>query len=196
MRAVAILMFAASIACAKPARDPVALVVVIDRSTTMGKAGLEAAKEAVRAAAATLTRDDRIAVIGFDDTADIYVPLVRADETKAIDILLRKLVRGDAGCDVRPGLEQADDLLADVRGMRKHVVVVIANKSTDDGLGARAKALDDHRVSLSAVGLSTANQAQLGVLTNIGNGRLYVVEDLGVVPKILIKEVRAVFLTK
>jgi len=196
MRALLVMLLAASLAHAKPARDPVALVIAIDRSAQMSKAGLEAAKEAVRAAAATLTRDDRIAVVGYDGTADVYVPLVRADERKAIDILLRKLVPGDAACDVASALEQADDLLADARGMRKHVVVVLANESTYDGLSAAISALSDHGVSMSSVGLARADRTILSLVADVGEGRLYMVDDLSVVPKILIKELRAVFLTK
>jgi len=195
MRALVLVMLCAAVAHAKP-RPPVAVVIVIDRSAQTSKAVLEAAKDAVRVAAATLTRDDRIAVVGFDGTADIYVPLLRADEHKAIDILLRKLVLGEPGCDVRPALEQANDLLADVRGMRKHVVVIMANESTYDGVSGAAIALADHGVGITAVGLRRADRSLLSMLSDVGEGRLYMVDDLDAVPKVMLRELRDVFLTK
>jgi len=75
MRALLVLLLLASVAAARPKREPVTMVIAIDRSSAMDKASLAAAKAAALATAAAMDPADRIAVIGYDKDAEVDVPL-------------------------------------------------------------------------------------------------------------------------
>lgn len=63
-------------------RRPLHLVVVIDRSASMRGAKLEAAKAATQHLSHHLRDDDRLAVVAFDRTAELVVPLDRVDHAQ------------------------------------------------------------------------------------------------------------------
>jgi Ca-activated chloride channel family protein len=73
----------------KVERRPLHLVVVIDRSASMCGAKLEAAKAATQELAHRLRDDDRLAVVAFDRSAELIVPLDRVDRARVHDAIAR-----------------------------------------------------------------------------------------------------------
>src|SRR5262245_55038111 len=129
MRALLVLVLLSSAAVARPKRDPVTVVIAIDRSPAMDKASLAAAKAAALATAASMDAADQIAVIGYDSTAEVDVPLQPAAHRQEIADQIELLESTSVGADMRAALAKATATLHGVMGTR-HVIVITATDTS------------------------------------------------------------------
>ncbi len=165
---------------------PIALVLVIDRSGSMEGARLEAAKEAARVVAEVLDPNDLLAVVAFDTNANVIVPPTRASNRMRISTDISRLHSG-GGTNIYPGLEEAADILADLRRVTKHVIVLTDGESPNDGVADLVTDMHAAKIQVSAVGLQGADRELLTTIADKGNGRLYMVDDIGQLPKIFMR---------
>ncbi|MEQ8262081.1 marine proteobacterial sortase target protein [Pseudohaliea sp.] len=96
----------------RPGGEPPApreLVLVVDRSGSMGGAPIEQARASVRAALAALRPEDHFNVIAFDDKVDALYPASRPASPEALAAARRFVDRLDArgGTEMRPALDLA-----------------------------------------------------------------------------------------
>src|SRR5262245_24975229 len=130
MRALLVLLLVSSVAAAKPKRDPVTVVIAIDRSPAMDKASLAAAKAAALATAAGMDAADQIAVIGYDSTAEVDVPLQSAAHRQEIADQIELLESTNVPADPSVALAKARATLHGVTGTR-HVIIITASNAPE-----------------------------------------------------------------
>jgi len=164
------------------------VVLVLDRSGSMGGWKMVAARRAAARIVDTLTEADRFAVLTFDDRIDRpaglaegLVPGTDRNRYRAVEHLARVDARG--GTELLPPLQQAAGLLSDP-GLpsdsgRDRVLVLVTDGQVgnEDQLLARlTPALREVRVH--AVGIDRAvNAGFLGRLAALGGGRCELVES-------------------
>ncbi|MBA3463636.1 MAG: VWA domain-containing protein, partial [Deltaproteobacteria bacterium] len=165
----------------------VALVLVIDRSGSMQGPKLEAAKESARVTAEVLSPNDYIAVVAFDSEAQVFVRPQRAANRMRISAEISRLQSG-GGTNIFPGLKEAFEILQGINAKVKHVIVMTDGEAPADGIPELIQDMRGARITVSAVGVQGADRNLLSMIADAGDGRLYMVEDIGALPKIFMKE--------
>ncbi|HUJ61468.1 MAG TPA: VWA domain-containing protein [Kofleriaceae bacterium] len=165
----------------------VALVLVIDRSGSMQGPKLEAAKESARVTAEVLSPNDYIAVVAFDSEANVYVRPQRAANRTRISAEISRLQAG-GGTNIFPGLKEAFDILQSINAKVKHVILMTDGEAPSDGIAELVQDMHGSRITVSCVGVQGADRNLLSMIADAGEGRLYMVEDIGALPKIFMKE--------
>ncbi len=165
----------------------IALALVIDRSGSMQGPKLEAAKESARVTAEVLSPNDFITVIAFDSEAQVYVRPTRASNRMRISNDIARLQSG-GGTNIYPGLKEAFEQLQGINAKVKHVIVLSDGEAPTDGIAELVADMRASRITVSAVGVQGADRNMLAMIADNGDGRLYMVEDIGSLPKIFMKE--------
>ncbi len=165
----------------------IALVLVLDRSGSMQGPKLEAAKESARVTAEVLGKDDYIAVVAFDSEAQVYVRPQRASNRMRISADIARLQSG-GGTNIFPGLKEAFEILQGINAKVKHVILMTDGEAPLDGIPELVQDMRGARITVSCVGVQGADRNLLSTIADAGDGRLYMVEDIGALPKIFMKE--------
>jgi Ca-activated chloride channel homolog len=165
----------------------IALALVIDRSGSMQGPKLEAAKESARVTAEVLSPNDFIVVVAFDSEAQVYVRPTRASNRMRISNDIARLQSG-GGTNIFPGLKEAFEQLQGINAKVKHVILLSDGEAPTDGIAELVGDMRAARITVSAVGVQGADRNMLSMIADTGEGRLYMVEDIGSLPKIFMKE--------
>jgi Mg-chelatase subunit ChlD len=165
----------------------IALVLVIDRSGSMQGQKLEAAKESARVTAEVLSPQDYIAVVAFDSESTVLVKPTHASNRMRISNDIAKLTAG-GGTNIYPGLKDAFEILQNINAKVKHVILMTDGEAPTDGLTELVSDMRASRITVSCVGVQGADRNMLQMISEAGEGRLYMVEDIGALPKIFMKE--------
>jgi uncharacterized protein YegL len=165
----------------------IALVLVIDRSGSMQGAKLEAAKESARVTTEVLSPNDFISVVAFDSDAMVLVRPQRAGNRQKISTEISRLQSG-GGTNIFPGLKEAFEILQGINAKVKHVILMTDGEAPTDGLADLVGEMRQARITVSCVGVQGADRNMLAMIADAGEGRLYMVEDIGALPRIFMKE--------
>jgi Mg-chelatase subunit ChlD len=165
----------------------IAVALVIDRSGSMQGPKLEAAKESARATAEVLSPNDYIAVVAFDSEAQVFVRPTRASNKMRISNDIARLQSG-GGTNIFPGLKEAFEILQGINAKVKHVILMTDGEAPTDGISELVQDMRASRITVSCVGVQGADRGMLSMIADAGDGRLYMVEDIGALPKIFMKE--------
>ena len=180
-----------------------AVVIVIDRSGSMGaavgqsgKTQMRLASEAAALAIGTLYPHDLIGVVAFDSTASWVVPLAKNDNPNATMKTVRS-IRSGGGTDILAGIDAAYRALTDdTTDLRessiKHVILLSDGGSSGNFLPL-INDLNRAGISLSTVGVGNGHDATLleSLAVNAG-GQYHPIDDPNDLPQVFIKEVRTV----
>jgi len=128
-----------------------------------------------------------IAVVAFDSEAQTYVRPTRASNRMRISNDISRLQSG-GGTNIYPGLKEAFEILQGLNAKVKHVILLSDGEAPTDGLAELVGDMRSARITVSAVGVQGADRNMLSMIADTGEGRLYMVEDIGALPKIFMKE--------
>ena len=164
------------------------MVLVIDKSGSMGGIKIELAKEAARSAVELLGKRDQIGVVAFDGSPFWIAEMHSASDKLYISDQIGSITAG-GGTNLYPALEQAYLALTETTAKLKHVIVLSDGMSQPGDWYGIASSMRAERITISTVGIgSGADMNLLGNLANWGSGREYFTQDPYNIPQIFAKE--------
>jgi uncharacterized membrane protein len=170
----------------------VAMVVVLDKSGSMGGEKIDLAKEASKAPLQVLSAEDFFGVVTFDYTYAWAVPLQTAANRRQIADLISEIIAAGE-TNIYPALEAAYSDLVKSDSEVKHIILLSDGRSVPADYDPLVKNMVDARITVSTIAVgSGADQELLKNIADRGRGRTYYLENPAHVPQIFTKETQLV----
>lgn len=157
---------------------PITLCLVVDRSGSMEESfKLKQAKAAAIAAAQSLTKDDRVALIAFGDQAEVLLAPTAARDDEAVARAVESLV-SEGHTSMFQGLALSYVLMHEQSTPIRHVVLVTDGMSTDDGKWLDLlNTMTAEGITVSTVGIGLDVDApKLSRLAQWGKGKYWLAQ--------------------
>ncbi|MEL6107109.1 MAG: VWA domain-containing protein [Planctomycetota bacterium] len=169
-------------------KPSLAMMLVIDKSGSMGGQKIELAKDAAKAAVELLGPRDSIGVIAFDGAAYTVSELrSTASQGQIMDAI--STIEASGGTNMYPAMVDALDALRAATAKLKHVILMTDGVSSPGDFQGAASDMAANRITLSTVALGQgASEALLEELSQIGGGRYYFCDSADAVPQVFAKE--------
>jgi len=174
-----------------PPRAPegTAVVLIIDKSSSMEGRKIELARLAAIGVVENLRPIDSVGVLIFDNSFQWAVPIRRADDRGGIEKLISGITP-DGGTQIAPALTEAYQKILPQPAVYKHIVLLTDGISEEgDSMQLTKEALANH-VTISTVGLGQdVNRAFLEKVASSAEGKSYFLNDPSGLEQILLRDV-------
>ena len=174
-----------------PPRSPdgTAVVLIIDKSSSMEGRKIELARLAAIGVVENLRPIDSVGVLIFDNTFEWAVPIRKAEQPAVIKRLIAG-IQPDGGTQIAPALNEAYRRVAPENAIYKHIVLLTDGISEEGDSMALAREARNHRVTISTVGLGLdVNRAYLERVASAADGKSYFLNDPAGLEQILLRDV-------
>ncbi len=179
---------------------PVSMVLVIDRSGSMGEAEggitkIQLAAEGAIRALELLNDFDEMTLITVDERPDAIIgPVTSANRDEAI-AQMRQLGAGGGGIFVRAGLEAAAEALAGSENPVKHIIVLADGSDAEqkEGVPALIEQLTAEGITVSMISIGAGPDTPwLREMAELGGGRFHLTDQAANLPQIFTQETVAI----
>jgi uncharacterized membrane protein len=169
-----------------------ALLLIIDKSGSMGGLKMDLTKQAARAAVNLLGPQDQAGVIVFDSAPYRLARLQSAANKARIEQDIAR-VMASGGTAIFPALEMGYQELAGTRAKIKHAVLLTDGQAPRQGIVELVQNMAAENITVSTIGVGAdADMVLLRQMAAVGNGRAYYTNDAYSLPKIFVKETSTV----
>ncbi len=169
-------------------KPSIAMVLVIDKSGSMGGQPMELAKDAAKAAVELLSPRDSIGVIAFDGDS-YWVSELRTASDKGYILDRISTIEASGGTNMYPPMEDAYRALSSASAKLKHCILLTDGVSAPGDFEGLAAEMAASRITVSTVAMGQgASQQLLEDIARIGGGRYYFCDDPQSVPQVFAKE--------
>ena len=164
------------------------MVLVIDKSGSMGGEKIEMAKEAAKSAAELLGPRDQLGVIAFDGNFYWVSDMQSAsNKGRIIDDISR--IEAGGGTTMAPAMEEAYSTLQGSTAKLKHVIMLTDGVSSPGDFEGIAQNMATARITCSTVAVGEGCDSKLlEEIARIGQGRYFEALDPSSLPQIFAKE--------
>ncbi|WP_394828412.1 VWA domain-containing protein [Pendulispora albinea] len=177
-------------------RASLAEVIAIDYSGSMGmtvggKTKLALANEAAARSASLLGPGDRLGVEHVDDRIAWTIPVSPVTDVEGIAKKIQAVSVGGGGIYTDIALKAGYEALQSEQVNLKHLLLFADGDDAERLAGCRAltKTAMDHGITTSVISLGRGNDtAELEVLSKIGGGRFYLIDDASKLPAVFSQE--------
>jgi uncharacterized membrane protein/uncharacterized protein YegL len=162
---------------AKKPHQTVAMIVVLDKSGSMGSEEMGYAKEAAKAPLAFLRNTDSFGVVAFDSNFYWPVPFQKAESRQQMIQAISTIASGGE-TDVFPALEAAYVELARSSSELKHVILMSDGHTPPAYFERLVTKMAEAKITVSTVALgASADNMLLALIAQWGQGRTYYVTN-------------------
>lgn len=165
-----------------------AMMLIIDKSGSMGGEKIELAKEAAMATVELLSERDYVGVVAFDGEPYWVVDMQSAANQMGIIQTIEQIDAG-GGTNIHPAMVEANEALAMIPASFKHAILLTDGISQPGEFYGITNEMTNQMVTVSTVGMGEG--ADIDLLQDIarwGRGRFYFTDDAYDVPQIFTKE--------
>lgn len=177
----------------------VAVATAIDRSGSMGegspKSKLELALDAATRTVRALKPSDKLAVIAFEDTAEVRVPLTDVEKGNEIIAQIQRINIG-GGTSVYSGVSLAYETIKDAPVPIKHLIILTDGMSQDPDYTSLINNMKVRKITVTGVVIGGGTQEMYGhdlaKIAKATGGRFYVVNHEKEIPGIYLQEIERI----
>lgn len=164
------------------------MVLIIDKSGSMGGDKIEMARRAAKSAVELLGPRDRIGVVAFDGAPFKVCPMTPGAAGSEASSAINKIAAG-GGTNLYPAMVMGRDMLRTEASRIKHVIILSDGQSQGGDFARVTDELTASGCTVSTVALGQG--AHAGLMRQIaekGGGRYYFATDPANIPKIFARE--------
>jgi Mg-chelatase subunit ChlD len=173
-------------------KPSLAMMLVIDKSGSMGGMKLELAKDAAKGAVELLGANDKVGVIAFEGETYWVCEIMPCSNKGYIFDRISSIEAG-GGTRMYPAMEEAYEALKNTVAKLKHVIILTDGVSEPGDFEGITTNMANERITVTTVAISSGGEGDidrrlLEEIARIGKGRFYYTEDPSSVPQIFAKE--------
>ena len=170
-------------------QDGTAVVLIIDKSSSMEGRKMELARLAAIGVVENLRDIDSVGVLIFDNTYEWAVPIRKAKDRNAIKRLISG-IQPEGGTQIAPALREAYQRITPEPAVYKHIVLLTDGISEEGDAMATAAEAKRNRVTISTVGLGLdVNRAFLNKVAAGAEGKSYFLDEPAGLEQLLLRDV-------
>jgi len=171
-------------------QDGTAVVLIIDKSSSMEGRKIELARLAASGVVENLRPIDSVGVLIFDNTYEWAVPIRKATDRQGIKRMIAG-IQPEGGTQIAPALREAYQRILPEDAIYKHIVLLTDGISEEGDSMTTAALAKQNRITISTVGLGLdVNRAFLSKVAVGAEGKSYFLDDPAGLEQLLLRDVQ------